>query len=197
MNNFGKPSADLDFGQSISTCLKKYAVFEGRASKSEFWPYFLVYTFGSLILDVSTEATQKPILGIITLIVSLGGMLPMISVGCRRMHDINKSGWFQAIPIYNLIVGSPTEGSSRVKVSREETYSRPHIQNLKKDITDDLKNYRNYMKMNLSEAQFKKKKKIIKVKKFLTSIFLIFIQNSFATESRDDPKQLRMLRNYF
>ncbi len=31
MNNFGKPSADLDFGQSISTCLKKYAVFEGRA----------------------------------------------------------------------------------------------------------------------------------------------------------------------
>ena len=97
-NNFGNSSRSMDFGESIGTCLKKYAVFEGRASRSEFWPYFFVYMFGSLILDVSTEATQMPIIGIVTLIVSLGGMLPMISVGCRRMHDINKSGWFQMIP---------------------------------------------------------------------------------------------------
>ena len=98
-NNFGTSSSSMDFGESIGTCLKKYAVFEGRASRSEFWPYFFVYMFGSLILDVSTEATQMPIIGIVTLIVSLGGMLPMISVGCRRMHDINKSGCFQMIPI--------------------------------------------------------------------------------------------------
>ena len=167
MNNFGKPTADLDFGQSISTCLKKYAVFEGRATKSEFWPYFLVYMFGSLILDVSTEATQKPILGIITLIVSLGGMLPMISVGCRRMHDINKSGWFQVIPIYNLILWAQdsTEGSSRVKVSQEETYSKPsYSKSEKKDLTDDLEELQElYEDGTLSEAQFKKaKKKLLK-----------------------------------
>lgn len=167
MNNFGKPSADLDFGQSISTCLKKYAVFEGRASKSEFWPYFLVYTFGSLILDVSTEATQKPILGIITLIVSLGGMLPMISVGCRRMHDINKSGWFQAIPIYNLILWTQdsTEGSGTARYSSYKSFSSTsHSKSKDKDLTADLEELQElYEDGTLSEAQFKKaKKKLLK-----------------------------------
>ena len=118
-NKFGYISASMSFGESIGTCLKKYAVFEGRASKSEFWPYFFVYMVGSLILDVSTESTQIPILGIITLIVSLGGMLPMISVGCRRMHDINKSGWFQMIPIYNLILWAQ---DSNEGIKKTQTY---------------------------------------------------------------------------
>ena len=167
MNNFGKPPIDMDFGQSISTCLKKYAVFEGRASKSEFWPYFLIYTFGSLILDVSTGATQKPIIGIITLIVSLGGMLPMISVGCRRMHDINKSGWFQAIPIYNLILWSQdsSEGMGNQRSSRNKNFSSSSYPNFeKKDLTDELEELQElYEDGTLSEAQFiKAKKKLLK-----------------------------------
>ena len=94
-------------------------------------------------------------------------MLPMISVGCRRMHDINKSGWFQVIPIYNLILWAQdsTEGSSRVKVSREETYSKPsYSKSEKKDLTDDLEELQElYEDGTLSEAQFKKaKKKLLK-----------------------------------
>ena len=49
-NNYGQSSEDLDFGSSIGTCLKKYAVFEGRASRSEFWPYFFVYMFVEYIV---------------------------------------------------------------------------------------------------------------------------------------------------
>ena len=167
MNNFGKPSADLDFGQSISTCLKKYAMFEGRASKSEFWPYFLVYTFGSLILDVSTEATQKPILGIITLILSLGGMLPMISVGCRRMHDINKSGWWQLVPIYNLILWAQdsSEGSTNTRSTRSSNFSETtQNKSANNDFTDELEELEElYKDGTLSEAQFKKaKNKLLK-----------------------------------
>ena len=167
MNNYGEPSADLDFGQSISTCLKKYAVFDGRASRSEFWPYFFVYTFGSLILDVSTEATQMPIIGIVALIVSLGGMLPMISVGCRRMHDINKSGWWQLIPIYNLILWAQgsSEGSTNTSSTRSSDFSEP-IQNrsANNDLTDELEELEElYKDGTLSEAQFKKaKNKLLK-----------------------------------
>ena len=167
MNNFGEPSADLDFGQSISICLKKYAVFDGRASRSEFWPYFFVYTFGSLILDVSTEATQMPIIGIVALIVSLGGMLPMISVGCRRMHDINKSGWWQLIPIYNLILWAQgsSEGSTNTSSTRSSDFSEP-IQNrsANNDLTDELEELEElYKDGTLSEAQFKKaKNKLLK-----------------------------------
>ena len=167
MNNYGEPSADLDFGQSISTCLKKYAVFEGRASRSEFWPYFFVYMFGSLILDVTTEATQMPILVIVTLIVSLGGMLPMISVGCRRMHDINKSGWFQMIPIYNLILWAqePTEGSTTIRTSRSSNLSQPKsTRSSNNDLIDELEELEElYKDGTLSEAQFKKaKNKLLK-----------------------------------
>ena len=167
MNNYGEPSADLDFGQSISTCLKKYAVFDGRASRSEFWPYFFVYTFGSLILDVSTEATQMPIIGIVALIVSLGGMLPMISVGCRRMHDINKSGWWQLIPIYNLILWAQgsSEGSTNRSSTRSSDFSEPtQNRSANNDLTDELEELEElYKDGTLSEAQFKKaKNKLLK-----------------------------------
>ena len=167
MNNFGEPSADLDFGQSISICLKKYAVFDGRASRSEFWPYFFVYMFGSLILDVSTEATQMPIIGIVTLIVSLGGMLPMISVGCRRMHDINKSGWWQLIPIYNLILWAQgsSEGSTNTRSTRSSNFSEPtQNRSANNDLTDELEELEElYKDGTLSETQFKKaKNKLLK-----------------------------------
>ena len=166
-NNFGSKSVSMGFGESIGTCLKKYAVFEGRASKSEFWPYFLVYMFGSLILDISTESTQIPILGIITLIVSLGGMLPMISVGCRRMHDINKSGWFQMIPIYNLILWAQ-DSSEGIKTTQSykssNTNEQTQIRSTNNDLADELEELEElYEDGTLSEAQFKKaKNKLLK-----------------------------------
>jgi uncharacterized membrane protein YhaH (DUF805 family) len=166
-NNFGNSSRSMDFGESIGTCLKKYAVFEGRASRSEFWPYFFVYMFGSLILDVSTEATQMPIIGIVTLIVSLGGMLPMISVGCRRMHDINKSGWWQLIPIYNLILWAQesSEGSTNTRSTQSSNFSEPtQNRSANNDLTDELEELEElYKDGTLSEAQFKKaKNKLLK-----------------------------------
>ena len=166
-NNYGNSSEDKDFFSGIGTCLKKYAVFEGRASRSEFWPYFFVYMFGSYILDVSTEATQIPILGIITLIVSLGGMLPMISVGCRRLHDINKSGWWQLIPIYNLILWTQesSEGSTNTRSTRASNFSEPtQNRSSNNDLTDELEELEElYKDGTLSEAQFKKaKNKLLK-----------------------------------
>ena len=170
-NNYGPAPRSMNFGEAIGTCLKKFFVFEGRASRSEFWPYFFVYMFGSLILDVSTETTQMPIIGIITLIVSLGGMLPMISVGCRRMHDINKSGWWQLIPIYNLILWAQdsSSGTSQTRSSRSRDYSEaptrdyseaPRSRSGKNDLTDELEELQElYEDGTLSEAQFKKAKK--------------------------------------
>ena len=102
-NKYGPAPKSMDFGQSIGTCLKKYAVFEGRASKSEFWPFFLIYVIASVILDFSFAANQSYIIGICHVIVSLGGALPMLAASCRRLHDINKSGWFQLIFIIPLI----------------------------------------------------------------------------------------------
>jgi uncharacterized membrane protein YhaH (DUF805 family) len=87
--------------------LKKYAVFEGRARRSEYWYYVLFYILFAFAIAFISEFIRFPIL--YTLYV-LGSLIPSIAVGVRRMHDVNKSGWFILIPIYNLILYC-TEGT--------------------------------------------------------------------------------------
>lgn len=84
----------MTFGQSISTCLSKYATFNGRATRSEFLWWTLFYNVLSFIGD-ATKGTG------IDFVVSLV-CLPSIAVGVRRMHDTNHSGWCSLIPFYNF-----------------------------------------------------------------------------------------------
>ena len=81
--------------------LKKYAVFEGRARRSEYWYYVLFYILFAFAIAFISEFIRFPLL--YTLYV-LGSLIPSIAVGVRRMHDVNKSGWFILIPIYNLVL---------------------------------------------------------------------------------------------
>ena len=164
-NNYGPTPRSMDFGESIGTCLRKYFVFDGRASKSEFWYFFLVYTVGNALLSVIAETTKSPLLLILSAIVTFGTIIPMISVGCRRMHDINQSGWWQLIPLYNLYlwVQDASEGISK-KQSTNYKYEATQNTNDKNDITDELEELEElYKDGTLSEAQFKKaKKKLLK-----------------------------------
>lgn len=81
--------------------LKKYVDFNGRARRSEYWYFVLFNIIFSIVLAVIDGAMNIAILGTIY---SLGVLLPSIAVAIRRMHDVNKSGWFCLIPIYNLIL---------------------------------------------------------------------------------------------
>lgn len=99
--------------ESIKICFEKYAVFEGRASRSEFW-YFYLFCWGAiLILAIFNNVFFSIILIIFFLII----FLPQLAVSCRRLHDIDTSGWFlllQVIPIIGpilLIVWFATEGT--------------------------------------------------------------------------------------
>lgn len=82
--------------------LKKYAVFNGRARRSEYWYFFLFNVIISVVLNV-----VNPLLGSLY---SLVVLIPGIAVAVRRMHDVNKSGWYCLIPIYNLVLAC-TEGT--------------------------------------------------------------------------------------
>jgi uncharacterized membrane protein YhaH (DUF805 family) len=87
--------------------LKKYADFNGRARRSEYW-YFALFNFLiSMTLMVIGYSLRIPVLNSIY---SLGVLLPSLAVAIRRMHDVNKSGWYILIPIYNLILAF-TEGT--------------------------------------------------------------------------------------
>ncbi|MBV5341432.1 MAG: DUF805 domain-containing protein [Deltaproteobacteria bacterium] len=81
----------MTFGKSISTCLAKYVDFSGRASRPEYWWFYLftaLLNWGSLLVDQS---------GAISLIVGLVLMLPSLSAATRRLHDTNRSGWWMLI----------------------------------------------------------------------------------------------------
>lgn len=80
--------------------LKKYAVFSGRASRSEFWFFVLFNIIVSIILGIVDGIAQTN--GLIGNIYSLAVLLPSLAVGIRRIHDSGKSGWFILVPFYNL-----------------------------------------------------------------------------------------------
>ena len=92
----------MTFTQAVSAVFSKYAVFSGRARRSEYW-YFTLFT-----CIVSTALTL--IFGeasIFASIFSLVTLLPGLSVFWRRMHDIGKSGaWFfiALVPIVGAIL---------------------------------------------------------------------------------------------
>ena len=80
--------------------LKKYAVFEGRARRKEYWMFVLFNVIISLVLGFVAGMIKLPILGTLY---SLAVMVPSIAVGVRRMHDTDHSGWWLLLPIVNLV----------------------------------------------------------------------------------------------
>ena len=88
----------MDFQTSIKTCFNKFAVFSGRASRSEFWFFVLFGFLGGVItsiIDVMILGYPFEENGPIYLIFSVALIVPSLSVAARRLHDINKSGWWQ------------------------------------------------------------------------------------------------------
>ena len=108
----------MTFGESVSTCLKKYFVIQGRASLSEFWWFQLIWIVSYLAMILSNnEAVVFFFLGIIILIA-----IPLFTVGVRRLHDTNKSGQYYfwnlvpfigGIIFISFMIGSGTKGSNK------------------------------------------------------------------------------------
>lgn len=73
-------------------CLKNYATFSGRASRTEFWMYVLFSTLLAIVF-----LTIDKIVGadnILYAVFSLALIVPTIAVSVRRLHDTNRSGWW-------------------------------------------------------------------------------------------------------
>ena len=88
----------MNFTESIKTCLtKKYLSFSGRASRSEFWFFYLFVLIGYIICFTLIIAVSFKLFWLMGLFM-LGMVIPAFAVTARRLHDTNKSGWFQLIP---------------------------------------------------------------------------------------------------
>ena len=111
----------MNFQTSIKTCFNKYADFSGRALRSEFWWFVVFSLLGGIItviIDVMILGYSIESYGPVNIIFSVVLILPGIAVTARRLHDINKSGWWQLIEltiigILLIIIWNATEGEKK------------------------------------------------------------------------------------
>jgi len=90
--------------------LKKYAVFSGRAGRTEYWMFVLFNFIFSLAASLIGMLTFG-ILYIVSIVYGLAVFIPSLAVGVRRLHDVGKSGWYLLIilipiagPIWFLVL---------------------------------------------------------------------------------------------
>ena len=110
----------MTFSDAIRTCFSKFFTFSGRASRPEYWFFFLfivIWSFIAGIIDTMfftqvtetqsdevksvTATSSQPVQSIVSLIV----FIPHLAVAWRRMHDTGRSGLYALLPIL-LILGA-------------------------------------------------------------------------------------------
>lgn len=88
----------MNLTMAVSTCLSKYATFSGRATRSEFWWFYLFTVLlgwgatvvGAIMVDGGAFLGN---------LISLIFLIPTFAAGSRRLHDIGRSGWWQLLVI--------------------------------------------------------------------------------------------------
>jgi uncharacterized membrane protein YhaH (DUF805 family) len=98
------PPPSMGFGDAVRICFEKYVGFSGRARRSEYWWFFLFLFLVHLVaavLDAAVARGQST--GPIGALASLGLFLPSLAVTVRRLHDINRSG-FWVLGFYGILI---------------------------------------------------------------------------------------------
>jgi uncharacterized membrane protein YhaH (DUF805 family) len=86
----------MQLQESIETCLrKKYAEFDGAATRSEFWWFWLFVAVVGAVLD----AFYHPIGSLFYLAM----LLPCLGVGARRLHDVNRTAWWLLLLVVPVV----------------------------------------------------------------------------------------------
>lgn len=103
------PSTFIDF--AVLAVTKNYANFEGRARRKEYWGSMLVYFILSIIVSMVVNLAfliseyLTYFLMMVASLIYLALIIPMLSITVRRLHDIDKSGWFYLVSLIPLIGG--------------------------------------------------------------------------------------------
>ncbi len=78
-----------------------YFDFEGRARRQDFWYFVLVYVVIAVVLGIVQSIVGLG--SILTGLLSLALLLPNLGLAARRLHDIDKSGWWLLIGIVPIV----------------------------------------------------------------------------------------------
>lgn len=129
MGSFGGGAGAADvptFSEAFPMVMKKFATFSGRASRPEFWYFWLTcflvnFIFNMIVQLVGQESAVSNIVAIVQGLFSLAVIIPYIAVAVRRLHDTNRTGWWcllLLVPVIGWIIlliflaGAPTPGTN-------------------------------------------------------------------------------------
>ena len=97
----------VSFSEAISLGFKRYLYFNGRSSRAEVWWFVLfiwVATVILIIVDMLTgtynAVAQR---GLLSGLFGLATLIPSIALGARRLHDINRTGWWLILNVVPFI----------------------------------------------------------------------------------------------
>ncbi len=112
------------FIAAVVSGLRHYFDFRGRATRPEFWYFFLFWVMAYVIVAVADEAALSPVIdlrelpgseylpyayldpqvGLLTLLFRPLTAVPTLSVTVRRLHDVGRSGWYSVLWILPIPV---------------------------------------------------------------------------------------------
>ena len=110
----------MGFGQAIASAFKNSRKFTGRATRSEYWFFYLlfwlgmipVFAAGAFLANAMNEASPihyNPVAGkvFLAMIVVYAAIMffPLLSVSIRRLHDVGHSAWFLLIYLIPVFGG--------------------------------------------------------------------------------------------
>jgi len=91
------PQVIVDFPEAVKLAFQRYIDFSGRSSRAEYW----WFTLFIVLVDVIVTAVDTVVLGtdlwgigLLSAVWQLATLIPSIAIGVRRLHDIDKSGWW-------------------------------------------------------------------------------------------------------
>lgn len=104
----------MGFSTAVSTCLSKYLMLSGRASRPEYWWFYLfavlVAAAGSILdglifgFAVEDQVGKHPF----TMVLTFATFIPLLAAGWRRMHDTGRPGWLVLLPAIIVLIGLAT-----------------------------------------------------------------------------------------
>ncbi|WP_432535227.1 DUF805 domain-containing protein [Kineococcus arenarius] len=112
----------MSFSSAVSSVLRQYATFSGRARRSEYWWFQLAFALaylgvgvvGAALAGVTgavggelAQSLAGTVFSLVVVVLYLAVLLPSLAVTVRRVHDTGRSGWWVlagALPVLNVVL---------------------------------------------------------------------------------------------
>ena len=91
---------EMGFGQAISAGFSNYVNFSGRACRSEYWYWILFIIIADIVAAIIDQALG---IQLVTGLFGLVTIIPNIAIAVRRLHDLDRTGWWVLLGFIPLI----------------------------------------------------------------------------------------------